>query len=113
MNYTILHLLGSLQSLYGYFYNIHNYFIFLFIIVLFNFCIIFQLKFEDIVLQKVLPICLSHIHHCQQVEKGEKIARHYAVRNRKVEIMYLKKVTSSLMPFILRQNDVQCKYELN
>lgn len=81
--------------------------------VLFNCCVLFQLNFEDIVLHKVLPICLSHIRHCQQVEKGEKIARHYAVSSRKVEIMYLKKVSLSLMPFILRQNDIQCKYELN
>lgn len=62
---------------------------------------------------KVLPICLSHIQHCQQIEKGQKIAHHYAVSNRFIEIIYLKKVSSSLLPFITRQNDLQCKYEPN
>ncbi|XP_003240642.1 sorting nexin-14 [Acyrthosiphon pisum] len=67
-----------------------------------------QLDLEDIVLYKVIPICLSHIRHCQRMEKGEKIAYHYAISNRKVEIMYLKKVSSSLLPFIIRQTDLQC-----
>jgi len=74
---------------------------------------IFQLNLEEIVLHKVIPICLSHIRHCQQIEKGKKIAYHYAVSNRKVEIMYLKKVSSSLLPFITRQTDLQCMYEYN
>lgn len=47
------------------------------------------------------------------MEKGETIAYHYAISNRKVEIMYLKKVSSSLLPFILRQTDLQCMYEYN
>ncbi|XP_060844760.1 sorting nexin-14-like [Rhopalosiphum padi] len=67
-----------------------------------------QLNLEDIVLYKVIPICLSHIRHCQRMEKGEKIAYHYAVSNRKVEIMYLKKISSSLLPFLMRQADLQC-----
>lgn len=75
------------------------------------FYIIFQLNLEDIVLYKAIPICLSHIRHCQRMEKGEKIAYHYAISNRKVEIMYLKKVSSSLLPFIIRQTDLQCTYE--
>lgn len=62
-------------------------------------------------LSKVLPICLSHIQHCQQMEKGQKIAHHYAVSNRTVEIIYLKKISSSILPFITRKNDLQCKYE--
>lgn len=74
---------------------------------------IFQLNLEEILLHKVIPICLSHIRHCQQIEKGKKIAYHYAVSNRKVEIMYLKKVSSSLLPLITRQSDLQCMYEYN
>lgn len=62
-------------------------------------------------LHKLLPICLSHIQHCQQLEKGKKVAHHYAVSNRNVEIMYLKKISSSLLPYITRKNDLQCKYE--
>lgn len=61
-------------------------------------------------LYKVLPICLSHIQQCRKIEKGENISYHLAVSNRTVEIMYLKKVSSSLLPFIMRQNDLQCKY---
>jgi len=80
---------------------------------LFTFYIIFQLGLEDIVLYKVIPVCLSHIRHCQRMEKGEKIAYHYAISNRKVEIMYLKKVSSSLLPFLIRQTDLQCMYEYN
>lgn len=80
---------------------------------LFTFYIIFQLDLEDIVLYKVIPICLSHIRDCQRMEKGETIAYHYAISNRKVEIMYLKKVSSSLLPFIIRQTDLQCTYEYN
>lgn len=59
---------------------------------------------------KVLPICLSHIKHCQQIEKKENIAYHYAVSNRNFEIMYLKKISTRLLPFVIRQNDLQCKY---
>lgn len=70
----------------------------------------FQLNFEDILLYKVLPICLTHIRQCQRIEKGENIPYHLAVGNRTVEILYLKKVSSSLLPFITRQNDLQCKY---
>lgn len=47
------------------------------------------------------------------MEKGENIAFHYAVSNRNVEIMYLKKVTSSLLPYIIRETDLQCTYEYN
>jgi len=81
--------------------------------IFFTFYKIFQLNLEDIVLYKVIPICLSHIRHCQRMEKGEKIAYHYAVSNRKVEIMYLKKISSSLLPFLMRQADLQCMYEYN
>lgn len=73
----------------------------------------FQLNLEDIVLYKVLPICLSHIRHCQRKEKGENIDYHLAVSNRSTEVMYLKKVSTSLLPFIIRQNDLQCKYGYN
>lgn len=68
---------------------------------------------EEIISYKVLPICLSHIKHCQQVEKKEKIAYHYAVSNRNFEIMYLKKISSRVLPFVTRQNDFQCKYVHN
>lgn len=67
---------------------------------------------EEIILTKALPICLSHIRHCQLMEKGQNISHHYAISNRCVEIKYLKKVSSSLLPFITRKNDHQCKYEL-
>lgn len=62
-------------------------------------------------MQKLLPVCLAHIQHCQRMEKGEKVARHYAVCNRNAEIIYLKKISSKLLPFITRENDLQCKYE--
>lgn len=68
---------------------------------------------EDIVLYKVLPICLSHIRHCQRIEKGENISYHLAASNRTNEILYLKKVSSSLLPFLIRQSDLQCKYGNN
>jgi len=61
----------------------------------------------------MLPICLNHIRQCQKLDTGEKVAFHYAVSNRKFEIMYLKKISSNLLPFITQKNDLQCKYELN
>jgi len=63
------------------------------------------------VLNEILPICLCHIRQCHKIDNGEKVAYHYAVSNRKNEIMYLKKIASNLLPFITRKNDLQCKYE--
>lgn len=62
-------------------------------------------------MKKILPVCICHIRQCQKLDKGEKIAYHYAVSNRHFEIMYLKKISSNLLPFITQKNDRQCKYE--
>ncbi|VVC33964.1 Hypothetical protein CINCED_3A001447 [Cinara cedri] len=67
------------------------------------------LNIEDIVFYKILPIFLSHIKHCQKIEKGEKIPRHFSISSRKIEIMYLQQITANVLPFITRENDHQCK----
>lgn len=67
------------------------------------------MNFEDIVLHKILPIFLSHIQHCKQFENGKKFPHHRAISNRKVEIKYLKKIATNLLPFITRKIDHECK----
>ncbi|XP_050530819.1 sorting nexin-14-like [Daktulosphaira vitifoliae] len=68
-----------------------------------------QLDFGNIVLYKLLPVLLSHISDCKQIESGKKMIHHYAVLNRKTEIKYLRKLSMSVIPYVSRQNDFQCK----
>ncbi|XP_050438472.1 sorting nexin-14-like [Adelges cooleyi] len=68
-----------------------------------------QADCENVVLYKLLPVVLSHIEHCKQLDSGKKIVRHYAVLNRNAEIKYLRKLSSSVIPYITQQNDLQCR----
>ncbi|XKL62889.1 hypothetical protein PGB90_002722 [Kerria lacca] len=69
-----------------------------------------QVKFEDFLYKKTLPIYFNHINSYDEINSKNKLSKlHIAVHSRKAEILYLQNVSKCLLKYILPKSELSCK----
>ncbi|KAK7602969.1 hypothetical protein V9T40_002968 [Parthenolecanium corni] len=69
-----------------------------------------EVKAEDFILKKILPIVLDHINSYDKLKHEPDLSDlHIAAHNRKSEILYLQNVSKSVLKYIITKPGLQCK----